>query len=262
MSTPPERDALTERIIACGLAPNDHVLDLNRSLSVPREMDLPPPWNLPSRLFEFPIELGESDLDRPRAIGLRHPLLADHPFVRHVEDLLGFSLARGGAPNRYGVSSCDTARWWHAVDLVSAGCWRELLETRRFTTPDDIIRAVAYGCRYSGNDRSRSGHLDIGEARTILRAVDALEPPERLDNLRQFSAPRPCQPDGRSAHWPINAPKMAVQDTAWGLVHGIEEGWFLYRGGHLQWSPLGIARHSADANQAFADRSGQIAFSF
>src|SRR3546814_18959480 len=41
------------------------------------------PWNLPSRLFQFPIEVIRAEQDEPRKIGLRHPLLAAHPFVQH-----------------------------------------------------------------------------------------------------------------------------------------------------------------------------------
>ena len=52
-------DELGERLIASGLVASRYVIDLNGSLSVPHDMDLPPPWDLPSRLFQFPIEIGE-----------------------------------------------------------------------------------------------------------------------------------------------------------------------------------------------------------
>ena len=79
-----------------------------------------------------------------------------------------------GAPNRHGYSTGPTARWWHAVDLITAGKWRELLQTQEFTEPVCIVQAVAFGCRYSHHaDKAASGYLSIAEARTILRAVGA-----------------------------------------------------------------------------------------
>ncbi len=38
------------------------------------------------------------------------PFLAEHPYVRHVEALLGFEIARNGAPNRHGYSTGLSAR--------------------------------------------------------------------------------------------------------------------------------------------------------
>ena len=72
-------DTLGELLVAKGFAPNLVVLDINRALDVPHGFTLPAPWNLPSRLFRFPIEACPPDGDQPRKIGLRHPLLADHP---------------------------------------------------------------------------------------------------------------------------------------------------------------------------------------
>src|SRR3546814_12151144 len=75
----------SDPIIAAGFAPNGFVLDINEALDVPRDFPLSAPWNLPSRLFQFPIEVIRAEQDEPRKIGLRHPLLAAHPFVQHVE---------------------------------------------------------------------------------------------------------------------------------------------------------------------------------
>ena len=89
-------DALGELLVAKGFAPNLVVLDINHALDVPHGFELSAPWNLPSRLFRFPIEVCRPDGDQPRKIGLRHPLLANHPYVRHVEALLGFEIVRHG----------------------------------------------------------------------------------------------------------------------------------------------------------------------
>lgn len=123
-------DDLGAALIEHELVPNAFILDLNHGLTVPYEMELEYPWNLPSRMFQFPIEVTD---DGPRRIGLVHPLLVDHPYVQHVQALLGTEIDPNGAPNAYGYSKCDTALWWHAVDLICAGMWKELLETQRFT---------------------------------------------------------------------------------------------------------------------------------
>ena len=135
MDTPP-LDTLGVALVEKGFAPNLAILDINNSLSVPHDFELPAPWNLPSRMFRFPIEVCRPDGDQSRKIGLRHPRLVDHPYVRHVETLLGFEVDRNGAPNRHGYSSGPTACWWHAVDLVTAGKWRELLATRNSRLPN------------------------------------------------------------------------------------------------------------------------------
>ena len=255
-------DELGERLIAIGLVASRYVLDLNGSLSVPHDMDLPPPWNFPSRLFQFPIEIGELRPGHARRIGLMHPLLRDHPFVAHVEASLGIALDPGGAPNAYGYSQCPTALWWHAVDLVSSGNWRALLDTRQYTTRDDIVRAVAFGCRYSGEGRPRKPLLSVSDARAILRAMNSDEPRQRTANLRRFDAPSPCAPDGGTPHWPINVSRMSGDDIAWGFVHGIEDGWFGYRSGHLEWTPLGRKRHGDDTSSELAPTVSQHSFDF
>src|SRR3546814_1036089 len=152
----PHTDTLGEVLVAKGFAPNLVVLDINNSLSVPHCFGMEKPWDLPSRMFRFPIESCRPDGDQPRKIGLRHPLLADHPYVRHVEAALGMEIDRHGAPNRYGYTDAPTARWWHAVDLICAGKWRELLETQEFTDPACIMHGVAYGCSYSHHEDKKA----------------------------------------------------------------------------------------------------------
>ena len=261
---PTTDDNLGRTLVKNGLAPNLLLLDMNTSLSVPHGFDLPAPWNLPSRMFRFPIEVATPEKNQPRRIGLRHPLLADHPYVRHVETLLGYEIDREGAPNRYGVSSGLTVRWWHAVDLVTAGKWREVLQTQAFTEPAYIMQAVSFGCRYTHHeDRRASGYLSIAEAREIMRAVGAIEPKERGTTVRSFTAPGPCLQGKGSEHWPINAVRLCAEDEAWGFILGIEDGWFRYdRSGFLQWSALGRERYAAGDSATYTEASGQAAFAF
>lgn len=144
--------------------------------------------------------------------------------MRHLENLLGFEIDRDGAPNRYGVSSGPIARWWHAIDLVTAGKWRELLQTQAFTEPACIMQAVSFGCRYTHHeDRKASGYLSIAEAREIMRAVGASEPEARGAAVRSFAAPSPCRQDKGNERWPINAGRLCAEDEAWGFILGIEK---------------------------------------
>lgn len=199
-------DELGERIVAKGFAPSRYTLDINGSLSVPHTMELPAPWNLPSRLFRFPVEVQSGD-DGAQRIGLMHPLLADHPFVQMVEAELSVALDPNGAPNAYGVSHTRTGLWWHAVDLVSAGLWRELIETRRFTTDRDIAHAVTYGLNYSQHDAAkRHGHISTGDARAMLAAIGSEEPTDAGAILAAFGTPSLCRQDSGTEHWPINGP--------------------------------------------------------
>lgn len=184
--------------------------------------------------------------------------------MRHLENLLGFEIDRYGAPNRYGVSSGPTARWWHAVDLVTAGKWRELLQTQAFTEPACIMQAVSFGCRYTHHeDRKASGYLSVAEAREIMCAVGASEPEDRGATVRAFTAPSPCRQDKGSEHWPINAGRLCAEDEAWGFIFGIEDGWFRYdRSGFLQWSVIGRERYAAGDSATYTEASGQAAFAF
>lgn len=262
------RDELGEQIIAAGFAPNDSILDLNGGLDVPHGFALPAPWNLPSRLFQFPIEVCKARGDRPRTIGLRHPDLAAHPFVQHVEAALGFKLDPNGAPNEHGYSTCSAFRWFHAVDLVTAGQWRALLETSDFTTTRSIFNAVDFGLRYSDHREGgkRHGHLSTIEARQIMDELGATEPDDRASIIRELGKPSAVNPEGKKGgeHWPINGKASSPEDQAWAFIFGIEDGWFEYdRAGFLQWSVKGRDRYSAgDASTYVEAKTGQAAFAF
>ncbi len=255
-------DSLATQIVERGLAASTFLLDINRSIAVPHDFPLPYPWNLPSRLFQFPVEVSAAESDGTRRIGLMHPLLAAHPFVQHVEAALGLTLDINGAPNGYSVSKAHTGQWWHAVDLVSAGQWRALLETREYTTAEDIARAVAYGLTYSRHDGKPTGYLATLEARAIMAAIDAPEPASRRGRLA-YSTPSACKPDTGAVHWPINHPALPADDVAWALIHGIEDGWFAHdRSGFLHWTELGRDRHTAGEADIFTTTTGQGAFAF
>ena len=252
--------------MAKGFAPSRYILDINGSLAVPHTMILHAPWNLPSRLFRSPIEV-QHGRDGACRLGLMHPLLIDHPYVRIVEEALGEAIDPDGARNDYGVSNASTARWWHAVDLVTAGLWRELIETRAFTTDRDIAGAVSYGLAYSHHDAAqRHGYISTDEApryagrdrqRRTAGCISAV--------LAAFSAPSACRQDSGKDHWPINGPTGVDAATgAWGRVFGIEAGWFSHdRAGFLAWTQHGRDRYAAGNADTFTEsKTGQEAFAF
>jgi len=255
-------DSLATQIVERGLAASTFLLDINRSLAVPRDFPLPYPWNLPSRLFHFPIEVSADNGDGTRHIGLMHPLLAAHPFAQHVEATLGLKLDAHGAPNVYGISQARTGQWWHAVDLVIAGQWRALLDTREYTTAEDIARAVAYGLTYSRHDGKPTGYLSPLAARAIMAAIDTHEPASRR-GIMSFSTPSACMPDTGTVQWPVNYPGLPANDVAWALIHGIEDGWFAHdRSGFLHWTEQGRERYAAGEADTFTTANGQGAFAF
>lgn len=256
----PRKDELGERLIAAGLEHNEFLLDLNRSLSVPHDWKLPAPWNLPSRLFRFPIEVSEN-LEGGRRIGLIHPALVDHPYVQHVSQVLGMEIPAEGAPNRHGYSKQALGLWWHAVDLIPSGHWREALETRHFTTDEDILRAVTFGLS-CGRENGRN--LTTSEARQIFLALGQECPSDPREILCGFMRPSPVIADDKVERWPVNTGRAEAGETAWAMVVGIETGWFAKdRSGHLEWTRLGRDRHQAGPATTFIEQSsGQGAFAF
>lgn len=257
------RDELGELIVAKGFAPNLFLLDNDGSLSVPDDFALPAPWNLPSRLFQFPIEVHRSEPGYPRTIGLRHTLLADHPFVQHVEAVLGMTLTREPVCNAFGYSSAELAQWWHAVDLVSAGHWRELMDTAEFTARECMFRAAGFALHSETNGDS-GNRQTLREARGLLAWLGSQEPENRAASIRVMADPSAFS-DGDGMRRPINSRgrEASSEAEAWAVIHGIEDGWMTYdRRGYLQWSDLGQNRYAVDSGESFTERHGQCAFAF
>lgn len=242
-------DPLGDALIAAGYVPNEFILDLNRSLQL--EQGEAAPWSLPSRLFQYPVAVIPPEQDRngtwqPRKIGLRHPLLIDHPGVQALQQALGLDLAGDPPCNRWGVST-HHGTWHHAVDLISAGHWRDLLATQRFTTQDDIIGAVAYGLDYGPDIGARRGkpHLSPAEARTILKEIGADMPsdPGPEDALQACQLTE-CKQEGGKVHRPVNwSQTTGSLANTWGLIVGIERGWFK-QGRFLQWTEAAQRREA------------------
>lgn len=250
-------------LISSGFAHNDYLLDLNRKLNVPYDEVLPAPWDLPSRLFRFPIEVGDRT-PAGRQIGLMHPGLADHPFVRRVSEVLGTPVPAGGAPNAHGYSCVGLGLWWHAVDLMGAGRWRELLATRAFTTDEDIAGAASFALSASRGreDGGRTG-ITAADARKVMAAIGSREPADVTPTLLAASAPSAVTQDSGVANWPIND-GVRGEAGAWLRIIGLERGWFDYdRSGHIAWTPAGRDRYAGGGRTSYTEtKTGQGAFAF
>ena len=154
--------------------------------------------------------------------------------------------------------------WWHAVDLISSGHWRELLDTRQFTTPADIMGAVAYGLDYSPHDQAPHGDITLADAREIMAATGSGDPGDRLQVLRQLSAPSPYKDEKGRERCPVNSGGCDPATAAWARIFGIEGGWLKRdAGGFLQWTALGRDVYGADQDLTFTEAAtGQGAFAF
>lgn len=220
---PTERphDAIAELLISGGWCVNSAILTLG-GCRPPHNVSYGGHWDLPSRLMQFPVEITNAfyECDGQTRVFLRHPLLADHPWVRALADALGGPLDVAEHGNH--------ASWWHAVDLGGEDRWDDLLETEQFTDRQLIGQAVAHHLHY------RRKKFTPAQARKICGRIDLNEPEPSLDGLH-----RPSICDKR---WPLNG-----RFRPWTLIHGIEQGWLKYRGEFLEWSDAGRAEFERGA---------------
>lgn len=220
---------LGEILVDEGFVANQFLLDNNRSLQATAADLTEDPWNLPSRLMQFPLEVLK-DKDGYH-IGLMHPLLAAHPFVKRVAAAIRPHRIEHNLASKWGGAVHARAMWWHAVDLI-APHWKDLLRTRRFTTDDDIVRAVTFALDHRG--------LDPEEAREILSLIPAPPPQDIWPEVQAIHEPSPVKPDRGAVYWPINHHSEDHIAVAWLRVWGIEAGWFIFsRSNHLNWSERG-----------------------
>lgn len=241
-------DTMLERLLAAGITTSEWLLHLNGCLTTPHDFDLDGIWKLPSRLFAFPIQVSRFDGVTERVLTLSHPRLSDHPFVQHVEAALGVKLAV--------AERVDT--WSHACDLMPKH-WQDLMETRQFTTDDDIARSV--GFRLSATYES---DITVQTARTILGMIGATEPTDAISLLCKFGKPLSLTDEDETVRWPINGrERMTGAEMAWAFLTGLERGWFSYRGQHLEWTQMGRDRYAAGPDALFIQsEGGQAAFAF
>lgn len=229
----PRRDPLAERLIAAGLAPNDSVLAITRALAVPDGSSLPAPWNLPTRLFQWPIDYEPGTPEEPGRLRLRHPALAEHPGVRAIRALIP-------EPEHWDDTAApgDALTWNHAVDLMTPRLWPELIATRRFVDDGMIASALAFALLSPGLTRGTRERWTLALARTVMRHLDAPEPADRSRALLAGDGLWPARIESHVA--PNIRPRGAA--AAWLTIHGIEDGYLAYaKSGWLGVTPKGLA---------------------
>lgn len=159
------------------------------------------------------------------------------------------------------------ADWRHAIDLVTTGRAIELADAmptyERFAWT--AFGALAYALEYSPHDRKPAkGNISTREARAALAAIDSDEPDDKGVLLQLFAPPTLCHMQ-QGPVWAVNRGReQHPEDKAWGLVVGIERGWFAYdRGGYLRWTAKGRDLHAAGGAASFVESdTGQSAFTF
>lgn len=234
------QDSIGEKLLASGLVRSWYALDRHTAMEAPASFLIDEPWTMPSRLFRFPIETSAPTATSPRRIGLLHPRLADHPFVRHVEAVMGFALEPDGAPNYAGYTQTKVGPWWHACDLIS-NHWQDLLATRQFTSDDMIARAVAFGLQY------RRG-FSLAHAHKVMQAIGATAPDDRPRLMRRLRSPSHIKPEKGTGpgHWAVNfGAGDETHSEAWTMIVGLEDGWLHHdRSGFVAWTEAGREAHA------------------
>ena len=230
IATPvPPTVSLADRLIEAGLIPNLFLLDLNRCLTVPSDMRSSFPWSLPSRAFQFPVRVHRPiyDWDPPECLFLLSEAMREHPFVRHVAEIMGDMPEvrfEDGWRGHYNG-------WHHAVDLMTDLHFEDLLITRRFSSTESIACAVVIGVEF--------GSLDVGNARKVMHGMGWPEPQGRSDDLLMGEG---IWPGRVKREWSIN-PRGRDPAAAWMMIHGCEDRWFVAdRKGCLNMATEGLRR--------------------
>jgi hypothetical protein len=230
------QDQLAERLVADGFFHNQYQLESDGAFNTgSMQVTYDFPWNLPSRLFQFPMQTLRGP-DNVRRIALRHPLLAEHPLVREIV-AKGYELS----PADECVNDCgtpmnliDNGEWWHAVDLISSH-YNGLLKTRQFTTDLDIFAAVAFRCEYPAGKGSLT--TLVKEMREVLDVLGSNEPGDCESPVRDLFASPKAAADTIQAHFTIKCERS--ESLAWAYIHSIENGWFTCKKRFLTWSRKG-----------------------
>lgn len=209
-SPPPLATPIAEKLITSGLVPNDFILTLNGGLTNPDDVPAP------SRAYQFPIGYQMPGEDEPEAIYVRHPALADLPFVQHVKSIVG----------PFEACHDDRIEWWHAIDLMNDQHHEHLMATQHLTDRQCLLNAVNLAVQW--------GRLKHSNARTILNTLGVPEPENRSRGMLLGDGLWPARipPEGNGK--PYWAPNVRSFDAAaWMVIHGIEDGYLSLKKGHL-----------------------------
>ncbi len=230
------RDVIAERLIADGYFSNEYQMASDGSFNASRwQAGYPHPFNLPSRMFTFPMKTLRG-ADGVRRIAMLHPRLCDHPLVKEVQ-AKGYEFSSPDeCVNLSGtaLSFFEHGTWWHAVDLIFSHP-RELLATREFATTEDILAAVVYRCHYPHHAPLETV---VSQMREVMVGLGSKEPEDHDGTIRaRFAAPRS---NDLRVHLKGAIKSEHSEAMAWAYIRGIENGWFASKGGFLQFSRKGL----------------------
>jgi hypothetical protein len=119
--------------------------------------------------------------------------------------------------------------WSHAVDLLTTGHWRDRWK-QRSSTAEDIARAAARGMTYSPHEwKKRNSHISTAKALEIMGTLDAPEPSDRDNIIREYFISPFVAKSGRG-QWKLAVNHMAHDQNAnaWSHIFGIEARCFAY----------------------------------
>lgn len=222
-----EPDPVADAILGHGYARNRFLLDLNRVIDVTY-------GELPSRLFQHPIEFVDRDRQRDgkSKLWLRHPDFEGLPILDVIEREVG-TRPVWSPVDEFGRER-NHGQFWHAIDLLTDEHFRAMLDTRNFTDKSSVIIGLRYHMDYGG--------LSIANARTVLAEYGCAEPDDRSERFLSSDAVRVtnAQQGKFVGMWTRD------EQSVWAAIHGLESKRFKRdKNGHLRFSPAFLAEKEA-----------------
>lgn len=201
-----EPDPLVDRLVGRGLVANSFLLSLNQAMGIPA-------MDLPSRLFQWPVEF----VDRKRrddgqsVLLLNHPDLAGMPFLEEIEARAGVR-PHWEPTDEYGRDRGERHRYFHALDLLTDEHWLDLLRTRNFTDRSGIVAGLKYHADYGG--------LSIASMRSVLVEIGETEPDDKSTAYLSSDCVRVT--NAQQGQFVGFAHDRGNTASVWAAVHGLE----------------------------------------
>lgn len=231
---------IADALVAAGITPSGWHMS---TYGGPSDYDVP----APSRLYQFPLEYFPPDREGVEGIYLLHPGLSELPIVKRVSDVIGFDVPYRET-DEYGRPFGNLGQWWHAVDLMTEKHHQHLLDTRNFTTREDILNAVVFALEY--------GNIKVPTARRVMVEMGQPEPTDRSRARLVGDGMWPSLITMGSSGKAIKSPTdyalnvKRCDDAGWMLIHGLEDGWLHRpRSGHLSLTPMAVRERAANDNR-------------
>lgn len=217
-------DPLVASLIAAGYVANEYLAWLNRNISIPCS-------GLPSRMFQWPVELVEASRreDGISVLLLNHPDLETFPFVDQLESATGVR-PTWEALDEYGRDRGSRHRYFHALDLLTDKHWRDMIATINFTDPEAIMSGLRYRADYGG--------LSTANYREVLRHIGSEEPSDRSASFLRSNDCRVTE----AQQGKFVGLHSKDDRCLWAAVHGLEDKLFRRdSAGHLRFSKAFLA---------------------